>query len=124
MGHDAVMIVKDSCTRCDPSIQFSDRVAHKKHMQMIHGSCVYFKDLERPLRVKSVESLAKFMQCVVSDDSLLPMQDCECESVEPYQPHQMMLALALHDLIADHKPVQKCIQCGIVIFEELLLIHL
>ena len=42
-------------------IEFDDRIAHRKHMQMIHGSSVYFKDLTTELKIKSTESLYKYL---------------------------------------------------------------
>ena len=61
-------------------IEFDDRIAHRKHMQMIHGSSVYFKDLSTELKIKSTESLYKYLGApdeVDKMDSLAP--DCDCD---------------------------------------------
>ena len=61
-------------------IQFDDLTAHRKHMQMIHGSSVYFRDLNIELKIKSTESLYKYLGApgeVDKMDNLAP--DCECD---------------------------------------------
>ena len=95
---------------------------------MIHGSSVYFKDLSTELKIKSTESLYKYLGApdeVDKMDNLAP--DCECDREFMKIPNYNSMStfvFAFHDLISDHKPVQRCIICGIVIFESLLTIHL
>ena len=37
-------IFVESCTKCDPVIVFDDADSHRKHMQLIHGCSVFFRD--------------------------------------------------------------------------------
>ena len=79
--------IEDCCTKCDPFMSFEkDTEAHKKHMQMIHGSSIYFRDVDWQTKVKSAESLYKYFEHGYdSDDSeeerslLTTVLPCTCE---------------------------------------------
>ena len=43
-----------ACTKCSPTVEFESEESHRKHMQMIHGGGIYFKDVDLKIKVKSV----------------------------------------------------------------------
>ena len=111
------------CIKCNPVVIFADARSHRKHMQLIHGSSVYFRDVDSAAKVKS----AKVLKCYVRDDhdrTFSGELPCSCTLIEPPDRTLKKFIWMLHIMIGDHKPLVRCLLCGVVVFEELLAIHL
>ena len=91
-------------------------------------------------KVRSVESLRKYVPIEehphdIAGDEFKPFRlTCFCKKrggdgkafISPSfsNPNNEVFLIVLHHILADHKPLQRCILCGVVLLEDFLLLHL